>query len=482
MSQLAYVKLSEIHLWIDNPRTGTVDNELSEIIELVKEQKTKKGNKLFGLANSIIKNGIFDPIGVLKNDKGFMVVKEGNRRIACLEMLNKPDIIPAEFGEIRNTFSKMKKQASRNIFTNIPARIFDINENEEMEQWIELRHNGLQKGQGLASWNPMQKQNWNKYRGRNTPLLNFLNYLKSENILSDEQMSNVSKTNWERILGTVGRSYLGMDFKDGKYIIVIDKNDFKKRISKTVNVLKGQSVGIVYDNDAIKIFFDKINFSEEDIIEQPDVSIPKNEGNVSSIRNEKKESKENAIKVEEENNKSPEISQLNENSNEQSKNHRHSTKISPLLSNIICDLKSSSDTDGIIRLTTELKKMSKRKDYTEYPIAAAMLMRSLLEQSLIYYLKKRNKWNKFYSSKKYDPTLTEIIDKYYSDTDIFAQDKKIERGFHTVFETPGLKDYFNMLVHHPDKFAATKESLDAIVAQSGYSALIQYIIDYKPKI
>jgi hypothetical protein len=43
MSQLAYVKLSEIHLWIDNPRTGTVDNELSEIIELVKEQKTKKG-------------------------------------------------------------------------------------------------------------------------------------------------------------------------------------------------------------------------------------------------------------------------------------------------------------------------------------------------------------------------------------------------------------------------------------------------------
>lgn len=42
MSELAYVKLSQLQLWTDNPRIESVQNEKEEIISLVQKQQTKK--------------------------------------------------------------------------------------------------------------------------------------------------------------------------------------------------------------------------------------------------------------------------------------------------------------------------------------------------------------------------------------------------------------------------------------------------------
>ena len=73
-----------------------------------------------------------------------------------------------------------------------------------------------------------------------------------------------------------------------------------------------------------------------------------------------------------------------------------------------------------------------------------MLMRSLLEQCLIYYLKKRNKWENFIKQNPYYG-LQKIIDKYLKDTDIFGQDKELKIRFNILLKTPGIKDYLDMI-------------------------------------
>lgn len=492
MSQLAYVKLSMLHIWTDNPRTGSVEDENKEIIALIEKQQNKQNNKLIALARSIINsNGIYDPIGILKYNDSFMVVKEGNRRVTCLKLIKNPKLIPDKYSKLRTTFEKLKTQVNSNIYNNIPARIFNEDENEYLEQWIELRHNGVKDGKGLDTWGGREKENWNKYRGRNTPLLDFHEYLISQNILAYDQINSVSKTNWERILGVIGRKYLGITYEDKKFNVIVPIEEFKKRITKTIEKLSGKSVGIVYDKEAIEKFFYGINFNEVDNLKHNNDSNQENNyPNNDYIKNYKNQNVEEEfgatgnedlnIKKQKEQSNNSEADKSNIKENDDNKKIRRSTKPAPLLSNIICDLKSSQDTDGIIRLTIEIRNMSKNGDYKLYPIAATMIMRSLLEQCLIYYLKKRNKWAKFFKSKRNDPTLTEIINKYRSDTDIFQQDNSLMRYFTVLYDTPGLKEYFNLIVHHPHKFAATPDALDAI-AQNGYLTLVQHLIDYPIK-
>lgn len=432
-----------------------------------------------------------------------MLVKEGNRRITCLKLLKNPNILPDDFSLLRDVFKDLKKQTNKELFNNIPARIFNEDEDEDLELWIELRHSGLQAGKGLDKWGAIEKEKWQKYRGKNTPLLDFQKQLIDSDILTKDQVNSVNKTNWERILGTVGRSFLGIKYENGQYLIDINQEDFKNRIRITIKNLKGKSVGVVYDNDSIEDFFYGLNFNKDyeelnitsnDVkpkildVTSSNVKPGKNKDSIKGeelIKNDNKERyKEDSIDIDRDKN----IFNTRENFNYKDekktfnstgieKKRRRSTKPADFMGNLVCDLKSSQDTDGIIRLSIELKNMSKTKDYKEYPIAAAMLMRNLLEQCLIYYLKRRNKWEKFRKSRKYGPTLSEIIKKYNTDTDILKQDIQLERIFNILTETPGVKDYFDLIVHHPHKIVANPNCLDIIV-QSGYLALVQHIIDY----
>ncbi|MFZ5352783.1 MAG: hypothetical protein ACOZCL_08670 [Bacillota bacterium] len=496
MSEIAYIKLANLYLWTDNPRVGTVENEIDEILKLIEAQQQKNGNKLIALAKSIVAYGIIEPIGVLKHSDGFLVVKEGNRRITCLKLMKNPLLIPEEYAKLRNAFMKIKTEVKSEIYNKIPARVFGEDENDKLEEWIELRHNGLQDGKGLDTWGAREKDNWRKHRGENTPLLNFQNYLVNQGILDQEQIFSVNKTNWERILGSIGREYLGVELKNGQYFISIEKDDFIRRISKTVESLKGKSVSAVYDNDKKKEFFESLKLDQPEVEEEIKETVDEVEGyevetkekfrktaaseqTKDTSKNEDNKTSSASIEVDNQQNNRDEEKESNKDNDADSDDpgrRRSNLKTAPLLSNLICDLESNNDTDGIIRLVAELKKVSRNKDYVQYPIATAMLMRSLLEQSLIYYLKKRSKWTKFHRSKS-DPTLTDIINKFNNDPDIFTQDKKLERYFIPLLSTPGLKEFFNMITHHINIFSATPVALESI-AQSGYAALVQHIIDF----
>jgi hypothetical protein len=477
MPGLTYINLSQVYLWPENPRLfdDKNENEQQAIVNLVEQQNTTQGNKLLVLTESILEDGIIEPIGVVKYEDGFIEVREGNRRIACLKLLKSPYILPESFKKIRNKFIELQDNLNEEIFTNIPAKIYNENEVGALENWIELKHAGLQGGKGIDRWGSMEKENWKKYRGLNTPLLDFQNYLVSKNILTIEQVRSVYKTNWERILGSVGREFLGIRYKDNKYEIIIDIDKFKYKVNKIINSLAGKSVSIVYNNERIKEFFSSLNFERENMKTSLLDNVKDDKNNSDKINifelNHKEETTEKPFTNKRNNNTVNDIETASE------KNKRaYTSNTAGFLTNITCSLKSSQDTDGIIRLIRELKNMSKTKDYKEYPIATAMLMRSLLEQCLIYYLKKRKKWRKF--KKQYSNLgLQQIINKFIKDEDIFEQDRELKRYFNILINNPGTKDYFDMIVHNSHKVAANSYVLD-IIAETGYLSLIQYIIDF----
>lgn len=147
---------------------------------------------------------------------------------------------------------------------------------------------------------------------------------------------------------------------------------------------------------------------------------------------------------------------------------------------------SKQDTDGfgVTKICFELRKMSNStNNYVKnFPIAASMLVRSLIEQSLIYYSKKHddNNGKRIYDqiSKNGNPEkLSKIIEKYYKAGKNFIHDDKIHQYFQEIFSgnNNGIAQYFNWIVHRPDEFSIDENTL-LNIANMGLLKVVNYLI------
>ncbi|MCT4542341.1 MAG: hypothetical protein N4A63_02225 [Vallitalea sp.] len=497
MPTLKNLNIEELIIWNENPRINSAKDEKNAILNIVSTQN----EKIVNLASDILENGILESIGVLLITDNKYSVREGNRRIVALKLLKNPKIIKHENSKLYTEFFNLSKMVEKHIFESIPAKIYQSNEEDELNHWIELRHLGENKGKGIIPWNSFQKERWKKIRGTNAPLLNLFDYLMNNDILSAEQINNVSKTNWERILLNEGLIFLGITRVKDEYVVTDNKEDFKSKINLVIDRLKNETVKIVYDKEARNIFFNNI---KEELI---------NKNIISDNNSYEKDNSQLKLKVENPLDKSDEkTDQPDFNSNAENlinpsnptktikpsdneefnfnskdnksipfintyKNNKNKKLPKPysLFENIRCDIDNNLDNSGILTLLTELQKLSTSKDYIKYPTATAIMIRSLLEQCLIYLLKQKNRWDKFIKGKKYQPTLQNIIDKLNTDESIFNDDPTLKRLFKSLANNSGTKDYFDMIVHHPHKVKANPYVLETIT-HSVLRGLIEHIL------
>ena len=144
---------------------------------------------------------------------------------------------------------------------------------------------------------------------------------------------------------------------------------------------------------------------------------------------------------------------------------------------------NNPDNFGILYLSNELKELSKSGNYKKYPISTVMLIRSLLEQALKYQLNKLGEWDGFVTQEKIknknnkEPGLEKIIDYCHGNTNrIFSNDAKTQRSFNMFASNIGTKDYFDMLIHHPECAVADSEIIEKIT-NNGLYRVIQYIFN-----
>jgi hypothetical protein len=135
---------------------------------------------------------------------------------------------------------------------------------------------------------------------------------------------------------------------------------------------------------------------------------------------------------------------------------------------------ASSDPNGtgILALAAELKDIN----YKKCPIASAMLMRAIIEQAMRYRIKKSGDWQQLMSSlrKKKDPGISDLISYIQNNASRVLPDTSAQRNLKTLLGTPGIKDYFDLIIHQTDMTRATLDAIQTI-AKSGFVRLIEQL-------
>lgn len=142
----------------DNPRLHRTLPQDELIANFAASKKTR------ALAKHISKFGMnpLEAIAVLPIEQTRrFTVREGNRRVAVLKLLNEPSLAGSEADE--KYYAGLAKQAD----AIVPDRIFSaiLGSDAEARQWIRLKHVADQSGVGTLFWEPWQKANFDDGTG-----------------------------------------------------------------------------------------------------------------------------------------------------------------------------------------------------------------------------------------------------------------------------------------------------------------------------
>ena len=105
-----------------------------------------------------------------------------------------------------------------------------------------------------------------------------------------------------------------------------------------------------------------------------------------------------------------------------------------------------------------------------------MLLRTLLEQTLKYHLKKTSRWDQVVN-KGFDPSLDKMIKYFSQNLTSLIPDTTMQRTYKAIFDNVGVKQTLDLIVHHTDLVTASKETLESI-SKNGLKAFIEYLLTY----
>ena len=187
---------SKILLSIDNPRLDISFNEEDAIEKMIVDQK----EKIYELAMDIVHYGLnpLELIAVYPSEiyPDYYEVAEGNRRVCALKLLLSPEKLEHINGGL---FLKFKQLAAEySVPTYLDVIVFE--DERSVRHWMELRHMGEQNGKGLSKWNSVQKMRFQKSQTGAYALFDFWSWMDSNGVLSLDEITKVTKTNWQRVL------------------------------------------------------------------------------------------------------------------------------------------------------------------------------------------------------------------------------------------------------------------------------------------
>lgn len=218
------IPVSEILLDQNNYRLGPLDSQMDCVTIMFEEF----GAKITKIAGHILQNGLSPkPVVVSKDDQGRWVVRDGNRRITALKLLNNPAEAPDQY---QRTFQTLIKNVGTGV---IPNAIDCLTADEStIIEYRKLEHMGEQEGIGQVDWSPRAKENMQAdVDGKlGYPLATAVcGYLGKKGVA---EARKVSLTNIQRLLQDVAVSKrLGLAW-DGQQFILTAKED------EVFNVLK----------------------------------------------------------------------------------------------------------------------------------------------------------------------------------------------------------------------------------------------------
>ena len=170
--------------------------------------------------------------------------------------LNNPETLKNLDQTLYNKFNNLCNKENKKI-TSIEVKVFS--NDDDLDHWIELKHLGSNNGVGTDKWDSIQKERYTKSRTGKSLLLDFFDKLLINNILNDEEIQSITKTNWERVLTKSGLNFLQLEKKNGEYIFPNDLELFTAKIKMIHKEISNQPVEVVYNEEKRIQLFDKIS-------------------------------------------------------------------------------------------------------------------------------------------------------------------------------------------------------------------------------
>ena len=377
MSKKLTIKIPNLHLDLLNPRYD-VQKSQSEALNTM---AVSQGEKLLVLLRDIIAHGLNpSDIPIVMPDpqrKTGYIVLEGNRRVAALKLLLKPEILTNE--KLKKKYIKLNVSSKNKISTSMECLV--VESREEANLWIERKHEGEMNGAGTVRWDNVQKDRFLANKSGKTSkavqLIDFLRAAAPEDATLMEQLQRISATNLDRFISTPDiRTELGLEYDKGLYSSRYPVSEILKGLKAVIRLMsaEGFKVGNIYHKEDRIKFLHKIPTNElpdkQDRVETPwSLSEYHASGtNVDQISQPTETDKQS----------SQQQAQATSQSKEKCEQMLPTTRETLVRS----DLTITIPNDRCNRVFSELKKMS----HNQLPNTCAVMMRVFLELSVDCYL------------------------------------------------------------------------------------------------
>lgn len=409
---------------------------------------------------SIASNGFFpDEVPLVIKEDGKWFTIEGNRRVAALKALARPELVPSKEPEIK----ELAKTAGPVIHE---LEVVVAPDRESVRHFLASKHTQSTR----RPWRPLRQAYFYKAeleRGKTVddlrkeyPGVDIQKFLRLINIhriakslkYDSEQIANkvhnerrFPATTIERLYEDKKvRDFLGFDFdKDGEVKIRIGKKEFEKGFKKVVQDVAGK-----FASGFGRV--DSRTLNGEPQRSKYLTSFPKSE-----VPNKATGPKTVTSK---------DFKEL------EPAKHKARTKLAPR--DITYELKSA----GVRRMLSELQEI----DYRKFPNAAHDLLRSFLECSLKAYFEQRGNPVKPAKQGGY-VYLDQVLDEFISEMRA-AQNHRLRQVASRIKGSGTMTSYstafLNATNHNPDVFATPKEVEDAWDAME---PLFRYVFKLPPK-
>lgn len=257
------IKLSDITLYDENPRFEKAFSETEAVQKIIQAQ----GDKLVKLAEHIIDYG-FNPTDipiVFKKEKKF-IVKEGNRRMASLMIVNDPNLVFSNEA-LKNKFLLLKSQKGHLLPERVLCAVFK--NPHDADEWVRLKHAVNTEGVGTEKWNSQQANRFAKGNVEDLPVeLQAIEILKKGKKTSKATLDlipTLKATNLRRLLSDpYVRNKVGLRNYENKLTLLNSKNKTLSNLEAVVQEISKPSfvVDEIYHKNDRKKFIDSIKLAK----------------------------------------------------------------------------------------------------------------------------------------------------------------------------------------------------------------------------
>lgn len=472
---LKIIKIEDIMINPENPRHNQVQMVMPEIgeqiimKELIRDRAT--ANKMFDLIKSIFESGFIPSLAVIleyREDIKKYIPWDGNRRITALKILKNPSVMK----DLRyftipqiTTISEFSKKVQQDFF-EVSAYI--VQNFEEAAPMIKAIHT---TASGALQWDRIMIKRFEQKLNVKNILAQAVELLPS---VFKELPDNFPTTVLDKILESKeGKKFLEIDNIDYTLTFTSSMDETEEKLKNIVEDIKSGKINTktVQSNKKIKEYLNCYEDTTEEFQELADKNKKtKNSENLKTKLDLPKLDNKEATQIE--------LAELQTQTELKPELHIKREDIIAFANININNLDFTNErARRIKKMACEMQNFSRRKDYKYYPIAYCFSLRALLEQTSIYFLINKSKWEELKKGKNRDLNLGEIIKYITNNADnLFWDNVNMKKIWKIVFNSESSKDYLDLVIHQPYDVDSNIEYIKTI-SDIGMFAIIQYFIN-----